>query len=129
MAGEPDLRRGDSGEWVTYLQQLLRQAGYDVAEDGDFGDYVEEAVKRFQNDRGLTADGVVGQATWDALTGASSGGGGGGASGEGDGIEFDWNDFPTLWEVSQLQTEDAVKQDLIAMGITPPEGDDTEAYA
>jgi hypothetical protein len=26
MAGEPELRRGDQGEWVTYLQGYLRSS-------------------------------------------------------------------------------------------------------
>ena len=66
----PTLRRGSSGEWVTYLQAKLIQLGYDVGStgaDGKFGAKTETAVKAFQKDRGLTADGVVGQKTWAAI--------------------------------------------------------------
>ena len=35
---EPELSQGSEGEWVTYLQQLLEQAGYLTGSvDGDFG--------------------------------------------------------------------------------------------
>ena len=35
--------------------------------DGDFGNETLEAVKQFQKDWGLTADGVVGEKTWAML--------------------------------------------------------------
>jgi hypothetical protein len=60
---------------VTYLQQLLGQAGYDPgAIDGDFGNGTLRAVQAFQGDNGLAADGVVGPATWAALVGSGDGG-------------------------------------------------------
>lgn len=68
---EPDLSAGSSGEWVTYLQQLLQQAGYLATEpDGDFGPATEGAVRDFQAAQGLDADGAVGPLTWAALTGS-----------------------------------------------------------
>ena len=63
----PVLRRGSSGEAVEELQGLLAQAGYRVSIDGVFGPGTESAVRSFQRDCGLTADGVVGPATWEAL--------------------------------------------------------------
>lgn len=73
MADEPALSKGQSSEWVTYLQQLLAYAGYwNGGETGEFDDALEEAVKQYQSAAGLTADGQVGPATWNALTGASS---------------------------------------------------------
>ena len=66
----PTLRKGSSGEYVTWLQTKLIQLGYDLAPygaDGKFGSKTEEAVKQFQRDRGLTADGVVGPKTYAAL--------------------------------------------------------------
>jgi len=69
MADEPDTRRGDQGEWVTYLQQLVIQAGHDPGPvDGDFGPLTEAGVRSFQTAAGLDADGVAGEATWAALT-------------------------------------------------------------
>ena len=70
---EPKLQQGDNGEWVTYLQQLLLEAGYFVDVDGDFGPGTEEAVQSFQSANELSADGVVGSRTWAALTGTSGG--------------------------------------------------------
>ena len=70
---KPTLRRGDNGSWVTLAQTELINQGYSCGStgaDGDFGKNTEAAVKRFQLDHGLTADGVIGQNTWNALDGA-----------------------------------------------------------
>ena len=67
---KPTLKKGSKGEYVTLLQTKLLQKGYDLGKwgaDGDFGSQTEKAVKEFQADHGLKADGVVGQGTWDAL--------------------------------------------------------------
>lgn len=65
----PLLRSGDQGEWVQTLQQALNALGYDPgAVDGIMGPRTETAVKEFQIDYGLKADGLVGRATWEALT-------------------------------------------------------------
>jgi hypothetical protein len=73
MANEPDLQKGQSGEWVLYLQQLLHYVGY-WSEDasGEFGDELEQAVMRYQTASGLHADGVVRAETWAALSGSAS---------------------------------------------------------
>lgn len=66
----PTLRRGSKGEYVTLLQTKLIQRGYDLSPygaDGSFGAKTLSAVMAFQNDNGLTADGVVGAKTWEAL--------------------------------------------------------------
>lgn len=70
---KPTLRRGDKGSWVTLAQTELINQGYDCGStgaDGQFGKNTEAAVKRFQLDHGLTADGIIGQKTWSALDGA-----------------------------------------------------------
>ena len=67
---KPILRRGDKGSYVTLAQTELLNKGYDLGSygvDGDFGKATESAVKKFQRDNGLTADGVIGQKTWEAL--------------------------------------------------------------
>ena len=59
---DPDgtLRRGDKGDAVKDLQQLLVDQGYlNGAVDGDFGSGTESAVKAFQSFAGLTPDGVA----------------------------------------------------------------------
>ena len=69
----PTLRRGSTGSFVTLAQTKLIQKGYDCGSygvDGQFGAATEKAVKAFQADNGLTADGVIGQKTWAALDSA-----------------------------------------------------------
>lgn len=67
---KPTLKRGNKGKWVTELQTILKSKGYDLGSygvDGDFGKCTEAAVRQFQLDNDLVADGVVGAKTWDAL--------------------------------------------------------------
>ncbi|MHB9144742.1 MAG: glycoside hydrolase domain-containing protein [Symbiobacteriia bacterium] len=63
----PLTRSGDNGLAVKLLQTLLNAAGSALAPDGDFGPSTLAAVKDFQTKNGLTADGLVGPLTWDAL--------------------------------------------------------------
>lgn len=65
----PTLRYGDKGAFVLDLQDQLDRLGYVLGKvDGHFGDRTEEAVVAFQRVNGLTVDGIVGPATWMALT-------------------------------------------------------------
>lgn len=64
------LRNGSEGEQVKTLQTLLMAKGYEIGTwgiDGDFGNDTEEAVRQFQSDEGIEADGVVGFDTWTHL--------------------------------------------------------------
>jgi peptidoglycan hydrolase-like protein with peptidoglycan-binding domain len=62
---EPLLKKGSTGEAVKQLQLALKDLGFDPgAVDGHFGSATESAVKHFQQDRGITADGIVGPITW-----------------------------------------------------------------
>lgn len=62
--GDRTLARGARGPEVKELQRKLNQLGYSVgAVDGIFGRKTEAAVQRFQKDRGLKVDGVVGPKT------------------------------------------------------------------
>lgn len=69
--------RGKSGDQVKYVQEALKELGYnlgtfgDQGVDGIFGKYTEEAVKAFQQAKGLTVDGIVGPKTLHALTEAT----------------------------------------------------------
>ena len=64
----PTLRRGDRGAFVLDLQVLLKSAGcFSGKQDGDFGRLTEAAVREFQAENDLTADGIVGANTWAAL--------------------------------------------------------------
>ena len=68
--GSP-LRRGAAGPDVVVVQTELNRIGQNYPAipksqpvGGVFGQQTEEAVRRFQEIFGLTADGVVGKATW-----------------------------------------------------------------
>ncbi len=63
----PTLEFGNSGISVRVLQRLLLSNGYGIGVDGFFGAVTETAVKAFQNQRNLVADGIVGQKTWAEL--------------------------------------------------------------
>ena len=70
---KPSLKKGDKGGYVKELQTELINRGYDLGKwgaDGSFGKQTETAVKQFQKDHGLSVDGIVGPATWDALDGS-----------------------------------------------------------
>lgn len=70
----PTLKKGSKGANVTKLQKLLMEKGYALPKygaDGSFGTETLNAVKNFQEDHGLTVDGVVGQKTWEALESSS----------------------------------------------------------
>ena len=66
----PQLSKGDKGDKVRVLQELLRGKGYDLGTygtDGDFGGATRSAVVAFQVRSGLSADGIVGRNTWSKL--------------------------------------------------------------
>ena len=57
-----------SGVSVTDVQSALVRAGYDPGPvDGHAGKKTKKAVKRFQKKHKLTADGIIGDKTWDLL--------------------------------------------------------------
>jgi N-acetylmuramoyl-L-alanine amidase len=61
------LSRGDRGREVVDLQTRLLSLGFDLGNrgmDGVFGSRTALAVKAFQQDMGILADGVVGGITW-----------------------------------------------------------------
>ena len=66
--GSRVMRRGDEGIDVAVLQQKLKQLNYYKGSiDGIYGGGTIEAVKRFQQDKGLKADGVFGQSSFDVI--------------------------------------------------------------
>jgi peptidoglycan hydrolase-like protein with peptidoglycan-binding domain len=67
IAPFPLVRRGERIFPVRPLQQLLCARHHDVTVDGIYGPRTESAVKAFQQDKSLAADGIVGPATWSRL--------------------------------------------------------------
>ena len=56
------LKKGSKGAEVKELQKLLK-----ITVDGDFGPATELAVMKFQGQKGLKVDGIVGAKTWEKL--------------------------------------------------------------
>lgn len=68
------LRKGYTGADVIAVQQKLKELGfYSGSVDGVYGTGSIAAVKKFQQQNGLTADGLVGSRTNTALMSASTG--------------------------------------------------------
>jgi cell wall-associated NlpC family hydrolase len=63
------FEQGDQGQDVVAIQARLNALGYEIVADGDYGPATVNAVKAFQRDRGLEADGVIGSQTYRALMG------------------------------------------------------------
>jgi len=63
-----NLEMGASGKDVERLQERLKEFGfYDGRVTGEFDEETVNAVKRFQEEEGLAADGFVGLMTLHAL--------------------------------------------------------------
>lgn len=73
--GDRVLKNGCEGADVKALQAALIRLGYDCGKwgaDGDFGDATEMAVRAFQRDHGLDADGEAGPLTLAAMANAGT---------------------------------------------------------
>lgn len=68
QAAAVNVRRGARGNLTRIIQGALYARGYDAhGFDGIFGPGCERAVRAFQHNSGLWADGIVGPNTWAAL--------------------------------------------------------------
>ena len=56
------VRKGSKGPWVKKLQLAL-----ELHVDGDFGKQTEKALKKWQKENGLEADGIAGRVTYRSL--------------------------------------------------------------
>ena len=64
----PLLKKGDKNEYVRHWQMFLNLNGYACGNaDGIFGNKTEAAVKKWQKEHGLVADGIIGPKTWASL--------------------------------------------------------------
>lgn len=67
------IKKGYRGQKVLDLQQRLKLLGYDLGKyevDSLFGEYTSNALKSFQQDRGLNSTGVLDEQTWQELVDA-----------------------------------------------------------
>ena len=65
--GDRTLKNGMTGDDVKELQKKLKELGYELSADGDFGAITEEKVKAFQTANQLTVDGIFGKASYNKL--------------------------------------------------------------
>jgi GH25 family lysozyme M1 (1,4-beta-N-acetylmuramidase) len=63
----PVVSQNATGHSVTAIQYLLDAHGAALTVDGEFGPATRNGVIAFQTGKGLTADGIVGPNTWQAL--------------------------------------------------------------
>ena len=61
------LRNGSRGDEVLELQKKLNQSGYQLDEDGIYGNKTAAAVRDYQSKNGLSVDGIYGDQTRNSL--------------------------------------------------------------
>jgi N-acetyl-anhydromuramyl-L-alanine amidase AmpD len=61
------IKKGDFGSKVENIQKALKQKGFNVQVDKDFGGETFDAVVAFQRANNLLDDGIVGEQTYNAL--------------------------------------------------------------
>jgi len=67
---EASYHQGDQGQDIAGIQAQLNALGYNAGSaDGDFGQATAVAIGKFQRDRGLEVDGVIGMDTYRAIMG------------------------------------------------------------
>ena len=95
------LKQGDSSEQVVKLQQALLDGGYfSGIVDGEFETTTEEAVRKYQEESGVTADGVVNDIQYMNLTFESIDNPGKSAS---DYDYADWERFAEVYEKANVR--------------------------
>lgn len=65
------IKYGSQGEAVKQAQEALIKLGYNLNKygaDGIFGAETKSAVVKFQTDRGIDVDGIIGPITWKELS-------------------------------------------------------------
>ena len=68
QTAKPTLKKGSRGEAVKTWQLFLHIHGYNCGDaDGIFGSKTDKAVREWQRDHNLVADGIIGPNTWAAM--------------------------------------------------------------
>lgn len=65
--GDGTLKKGDTGAAIGWLRAFLKKLGYNITTGTTFDTTTENVVKQFQERMNLTADGLVGPQTKDAI--------------------------------------------------------------
>lgn len=60
----PTVKKKARGEITKLIQERLNFVGFNLKIDGIFGSNTEKAVKKFQKNRNLKNDGIIGKKTW-----------------------------------------------------------------
>jgi peptidoglycan hydrolase-like protein with peptidoglycan-binding domain len=68
------IKLGSTGPDVSKWQDALTGAGYSVPSTGTFDQATDQATRAWQSAKGLVSDGIVGPASWGAMTGVVSAG-------------------------------------------------------
>lgn len=63
---------GSSGDGVRELQELLNANGANLTVDGVYGNNTANAVRQYQQSKGLSVDGIAGEQTFNSLRSAGS---------------------------------------------------------
>ncbi len=66
------LKWGDRIPAVGVLQKLINRTGERLVADGIYGNNTRVAVQRFQRNRSLRDDGIVGQNTWPRVSASAN---------------------------------------------------------
>ena len=110
--GKVVLRKGSQGDAVKQLQEWLNQLGYDCGTaDGKYGDKTANAVKRYQQDHKLTAEGIAGDKTQASIAlEIAKQGISGGDNDTGDNLpKVDFEAVKTALKCIKSQAEDALR--------------------
>ncbi len=131
MTTSPTLRHHDESVdgWVEYLQTMLQVNRYSMADatPGVFDDFTLDMVKRFQEDHGLKADGIVGDATWAVLRGEEPARAGTDRLGRGE-FTDEGVKLRLTTEIDFLQPDDMLWFRAFSVGTEEPEPGTVEPY-
>ena len=61
------MKYGDHNDNVILAQRQFLRRGWNIIVDGYFGSQTLSIVKAFQQEKGLSIDGIIGPKTWDAM--------------------------------------------------------------
>ena len=67
-----ELKKGASGNNVSAMQTALNNAGFNLQASGNFDDATEAALRQYQQQNGLTVDGIAGDQTLSKLYGTGA---------------------------------------------------------